>query len=239
MRNIISTVLFMSFLTLTSYSQTINWISTSEFEKEVLNQKNENNFFILIDSPKSNTDSDQYSRMYRKLFSFLQDEQIVEFINSNFLCYKFNINESESLTFNKKEYEKNESKNGIISHEFVDYLTGDEKSMLPAIVLRNNEFELFEFQKANIQELNIMLEGEKIRLNYLSENLGLENAEVKKAERMVMQSEKRIKKAIDNPNSYSVFPLRGLDSRRLQKKLEYFLKDHYKKSDLKTYLFNN
>ena len=61
------------------------------------------------------------SRMYRKLFSFLQDEQIVEFINSNFLCYKFNINESESLTFNKKEYEKNESKNGIISEYLIKY----------------------------------------------------------------------------------------------------------------------
>ena len=155
------------------------------------------------------------------------------------MCYKFDINESESLTFNKKEFEKNESKNGIISHDFIDYLTGNEKNMLPAIVLRNNEFELFEFQKANIQELKIILEAEKIRLNYLSENLGSENAEVKKGERMVIQSEKRIKKAVENPNSSSVFPLRGLDSRRLQKKLEYFLKDHYKKSDLKTYLFNN
>lgn len=240
MKNIILISVLLSIYSLTGLSQNINWITTSEFEMEILNKKSKA-FFILIDSPKPNSENDPYAKMQKQAFNFLDDEKTVEFINSNFSCYRFNINDSDSLIFIENEYKKNESKNGRITHDFVTYLTGKERSMLPAIVLRNSDFELFEFKQstADIKELKILLEAENLKLNYLNENLEPEHSLIKRSEKTVQQAENKLKKAEENPNSYSVFPLRGEDSKRLNMKLEFFAEGHYETSDLKTYLNNS
>ena len=57
----------------------------------------------------------------KNMFGFLEDAELVKYLNENFICYKFNPT-SESLKFQKKEYKKIEEA-GRISHEFVAFLT--------------------------------------------------------------------------------------------------------------------
>jgi hypothetical protein len=231
----ITTLLLASLFTLTSIAQDkINWLTTSEFEKAIKQEKQNCFIFIEDDKVTPNISAEQIKERKKMMFTFLEDEQVVNHINKNFICYKFNPS-AESLNFKGKEYKQIEER-GRTSHEFTAFLTESRRNKFPAIVLRDQNFNLFEYQASipAVEEMQVLLDAEKLKVNYIIKKLGAENRNVKRGEMMLEKQSKQLEQAKDNIKNKSVFPGRQ-NAKRLIKTLTYFTSEEYQKVDFESF----
>ena len=125
-------------------------------------------------------------------------------------------------------------------HEFTSFLVGSEVNRQSNIVLRNKDFELLNYEefKLNFKEKEVLVKAEKQRLKYLKENLNSKNKNILKSQDLIKRLEFELENANEIMYSKSVFPVRKV-ARNAHKFLEYFVDEHYKKLDLKTFLLEN
>ena len=176
----ITTLLLASLFTLTGVAQNkINWLTTTEFEKAIKQEKQNCLIFIEQDRVNENMPKERAEEMQKRMFAFLEDDNVVDHINKNFICYKFNPL-TESLNFQDKEYKQIEER-GRTTHEFTAFLTESKRNKLPAIVLRDQNFNLFEYQASipAVEEMQILIDAERLKVNYIIEKLGADNRNAK------------------------------------------------------------
>ena len=236
------TILLTAFLfTFTALAQEkINWLTTSQFEKAV--KKEKQNCFIFIEDDRIQEDmpKERAEEMQKRMFAFLEDDKVVDHINKNFICYKFNpIN--ESLNFQGKEYKQIEER-GRTTHEFTNFLIENDRNRLPAIILKDQKFNLFEYQKSlpRIEEMKVLLEAEKLKVNYIKEKLGEDHGHFRESVHMIKRQEERLKIAEGDKGgmSKSVFPARQ-NAKQLLKTLTYFVSGAYQKTDMQSFKKQN
>ena len=212
----------------------INWLTTSQFEKKV--KKEKQNCFIFIEegAMNENIPKERAGERKKQMSRFLQDEEFVKYVNDNFICYKFST-ATESVNFQGKEYKKTEER-GRSSHEFVSFLTESKRNRLPAIVLKDKNFQLFEYKKSlpNLDEMQVLVEAEKLKVDFLNKKLGADNKNTKQAEQMLKRHSKQLEGAKQNKSSKSVFQARR-NAKQLIKTLTYFVSGSYKKTDLESF----
>lgn len=234
MKRIISLVIAALF-TLSGVAQDkINWLTTSEFEKAIKKEKQNVFIFIEQDRVNENMPKERVDEMQKRMFAFLEDDKVVDHINKNFICYKFNP-KTESLNFQAKEYKQIEER-GRTSHEFTAFLTESKRNRLPAIVLRDQNFNLFEYQASipAVEEMQILIDAERLKVDYIIEKLGADNKNVNRSERMLEKQSEQLKIAQENKTSKSVFPARQ-NAKLFLKTLTYFTSESYQKTDLESF----
>jgi hypothetical protein len=232
---IITALLLASLCTLTGVAQNkINWLTTSEFEKAIKQEKQ--NYFIFIEQDRVNENmpKERAEEMQKRMFAYLEDQKVVDHINKNFICYKFNPL-TESLNFQGKEYKQIEER-GRTTHEFTAFLTEGKRNKLPAIVLKDQNFNLFEYQASipAVEEMQVLLDAERLKVNYIIEKLGADNRNAKRSERMLENQTERLKSAQENKMSKSVFQARQ-NANVFLKTLTYFTSESYQKTDLESF----
>ena len=230
-----TTFLIVALFTFTAVAQNkINWLTTSEFEKVIKQEKQ--NYFIFIEQDRANENmtKERAEEMQKRMFAYLKDQKVVDHINKNFICYKFNPL-TESLNFQGKEYKQIEER-GRTTHEFTAYLTESERINLPAIVLKDQNFNLFEYQASipAVEEIQVLLDAERLKVNYIIEKLGADNRNAKRSERMLENQSERLKSAQENKMSKSVFQARQ-NANAFLKTLTYFTSESYQKIDLESF----
>ena len=231
----ITTLLLASLFTLTGVAQDkINWLSTTEFEKAIKQEKQNCLIFIEQDRVNENMPKERAEEMQKRMFAFLEDDKVVDHINKNFICYKFNPL-TESLNFQGKEYKQIEER-GRTSHEFTAFLTESKRNKLPAIVLKDQNFNLFEYQASipAVEEMQVLLDAERLKVNYIIEKLGADNRNAKRSERMLEKQSEQLKSAQENKMSKSVFQARQ-NAKGFLKTLTYFTSESYQKTDLDSF----
>ena len=232
---IITVLLLASLCTLTGVAQNkINWLTTSEFEKAIKQEKQ--NYFIFIEQDRVNENmpKERAEEMQKRMFAFLEDYKVIDHINKNFICYKFNPL-TESLNFQGKEYKQIEER-GRTTHEFTAFLTEGKRNKLPAIVPKDQNFNLFEYQASipAVEEMQVLLDAERLKVNYIIEKLGADNRNAKRSERMLENQTERLKSAQENKMSKSVFQARQ-NANVFLKTLTYFTSESYQKTDLESF----
>jgi len=239
MKKTISTLFLASIISFVAIAQEkINWLNTSQFEKDI--KKEKQNVFIFIEGNRIQQEErmpkEELEQMKKHMFGFLEDAELIKYLNENFVCYKFNP-ASESVKFQGKEYKKTEER-GRISHEFTNILTGKSRNRVPAIVIRDKNFQLFEYKKAlpKTEEMKVLLEAEKLKVNYIKEKLGENSKYLEESAHMLKRHEELLKREEANKDkkSKSVFGARQ-NAKRLTKTLTYFVSGTYKNTDLETY----
>tara|TARA_B110000240_G_C13430764_1_gene423594 strand:+ start:296 stop:1015 length:720 start_codon:yes stop_codon:yes gene_type:complete len=231
----ITTLLLASLFTLTGVAQNkINWLTTTEFEKAIKQEKQNCLIFIEQDRVNENMPKERAEEMQKRMFAFLEDDNVVDHINKNFICYKFNPL-TESLNFQDKEYKQIEER-GRTTHEFTAFLTESKRNKLPAIVLRDQNFNLFEYQASIpvVEEMQVLLDAERLKLNYIIEKLGADNRNAKRSERMLETQSEQLKSAQENKMSKSVFQARQ-NAKGFLKTLTYFTSESYQKTDFESF----
>ena len=218
----------------------IKWLTTSQFEKAVKKEKQNCFIFIEDDRMNENIPKEKVEAMKKRMSHFLQDEELVKYVNENFICYKFNT-ASESLIFQGKEYNKTKER-GRPSHEFTNFLIENDRHRLPAIILKDQKFNLFEYQKSlpRIEEMKVILEAEKLKVNYIKEKLGEDHGHFREGQHMIKRQEERLKIAEENKGgmSKSVFTARQ-NAKQLLKTLTYFESGAYQKTDMQSFKKQN
>ena len=88
------TVFFAMLLSVVVVAQeaaTINWLTTSQFEKAI--KKKKQNVFIFIEDNTIQEEEvipkEELEQMKKHMFAFLEDASLVSYLNKNFICYKF------------------------------------------------------------------------------------------------------------------------------------------------------
>ena len=231
----ITTFLIVALFTFTAVAQDkINWLTTSEFEKAIKQEKQNCFIFIEQDRVNENMPKERAEEMQKRMFAYLEDQKVVDHINKNFICYKFNPL-TESLNFQGKEYKQIEER-GRTTHEFTAFLTESKRINLPAIVLRDQNFNLFEYQASipAVEEMQVLLDAERLKVNYIIEKLGADNRNAKRSERMLENQTERLKSAQENKMSKSVFQARQ-NANVFLKTLTYFTSESYQKTDLESF----
>ena len=227
----------ISFVGISQEIASINWLTTSQFEKAL--KKKKHNCFIFIEDnsfeQEEHITKEQMEEFKKNMFGFLEDAELVKYLNENFICYKFNPT-SESLKFQKKEYKKIEEA-GRISHEFVAFLT-ERKTRQSTIVLKDKNFQLFEYKNApsKTEDMKVLLEAEKKKANYIKEKLGEENRYLEESRYTLRRLEEKLKReqAKKEKKNKSVFQGRQ-NAKKLLKTLTYFTSGFYQKTDLENY----
>lgn len=231
----ITIVIIAILFTFTGIAQEkINWLTTSEFEKAIKKEKQNVFIFIEDDRVNENMPKERAEEMQKRMFAFLEDYKVIDHINKNFICYKFNP-KTESLNFQGKEYKQIEER-GKITHEFTAFLTESKRNRLPGIVLRDQNFNLFEYQAsiAAVEEMQVLLDAERLKVNYIIDKLGVDNKNAKRSERMLEKQSEQLKSAQENKTSKSVFPARQ-NAKLFLKTLTYFTSESYQKTDLESF----
>jgi len=231
----ITIVIIAILFTFTGIAQEkINWLTTSEFEKAIKKEKQNVFIFIEDDRVNENMPKERAEEMQKRMFAFLEDDKLIGHINKNFICYKFNPL-TESLNFKGKEYKQIEER-GKSTHEFTAFLTESKRNRLPGIVLRDQNFNLFEYQAsiAAVEEMQILLDAERLKVNYIIDKLGVDNKNAKRSERMLEKQSEQLKIAQENKTSKSVFPARQ-NAKLFLKTLTYFTSESYQKTDLESF----
>jgi hypothetical protein len=233
MKNIILSLFTIVFFVSTGNSQTIKWVSNSEFE-EIVSNPSSKTFILIIDSSIDEKREDKATRRNNN-YSFLEDSETVKFLNENFTCYKFDIGLSPSLTFNGVEY-KTIKKGTKTSHEFVTFLAGTERIQIPSVVLKDKDFELYNYDRkeVNTEEIKILIEAEKIKLEFLSKKLDVKNKHSKRSSELIKKFQNDLSKSSTGKQSQSIIPVRG--NNNFIKTLKYFNEDFYKTIDYQNYL---
>jgi len=232
MKKTISTLFLASIISFVAIAQekaTINWLNTSQFEKAIKKEKQNVFIFIKDDRVNENMPKERAEEMQKRMFAFLEDDKVVDHINKNFICYKFNP-KTESLNFQGKEYKQIEER-GRTTHEFTAFLTESKRNRLPAIVLRDQNFNLFEYQASipAVEEMQVLLDAERLKVNYIIDKLGVDNKNAKRSERMLEKQSEQLKSAQENKTSKSVFPARQ-NAKGFLRTLTYFTSGSYQKT---------
>ncbi len=225
------------FFCITSHTiaqESINWLTIDQFEKAI--QKGESNYFILIDDNRvANVTEDVLKQRNEHLFSYLNDEEIINYLNKNFICFRFTPN-IESISFNGITYEAKEETNRI-AHEFINFLSSSERNYLPSIILKDERFNLFTYKASNpnIQQLTILFEAEELKTDYIVKKLGQDNPLAIRSTKMLDMQQQQLIRAKENNGINSVFSARQNKIRLLQI-LTYFATEGYKQIDFETYI---
>jgi hypothetical protein len=169
MKKIILLLVVFAFSFPSNAQKQINWLSDSEFEKAI--NKEKLHYFIFIEGDLSNSEltEKEIKKIRSKMTSFLKNNDLINYLNNNYACYRFSSFDKK-VNFNGKNYGPN-GQNG--NHEFVDYLCGDSKYVLPSIILRDNKFNLMEYKYDNessrkrksVINLNPNIEIKKLVIN--------------------------------------------------------------------------
>ena len=227
-------ILFLSF---SSFAQDkVEWLSLSAFEKAV--KKGSKSCFIFIEGGEiGNKDMPQerLEEMKKYLFRFMEDKDVIKYLNQNFICYKFNA-EGESLNFQGNQY--NKSEDAANTHEFTNFLTGGDTKSLPLIVLRDKNFNLFEYQVTTLgasKELQVLINAEELKCEYIIEKLGPDHNITKSNLRMIESKQKQLDMALQNNMRKSIF--RGRQNpNKVLKTLTFFGDGFYKETDIESFL---
>jgi len=195
----------ISFAGVAQEKTSINWLTTSQFEKAI--KKKKQNCFIFIEDNRIDEEEripkEELEEMKKHMFGFLEDMELAKYLNENFVCYKFNP-ATESVKFQGKEYKQIEQR-GRTTHEFTNFLTDSKRSRLPAIVLKDKKFQLFEYKKAlpETEEMKVLLEAEKLKVNYIKEKLGENSRHLEESTHMLKRQEEQLKREEANKDKMS------------------------------------
>ena len=236
--SILLLAVLISFSTFAQEKASINWLTTSKFEKAI--KKKKQNCFIFIEDNRIDEEEripkEELEEMKKHIFGFLEDVELIKYLNENFICYKFNP-ATESVKFQGKEYKKTEQR-GRTTHEFTNFLTESKRSRLPTIVLKDIKFQLFEYKKVlpKKEEMKVLLEAEKLKVNYIKEKLGENSRHLEESAHMLKRQEEILKREEVNKDKKSKSVLQGRQNARgLLKALTYFVSGAYQKTDLENY----
>jgi hypothetical protein len=218
---------------------TIKWLDEATFEKAV-EEKKKPSFIFIKDSEddimRGMDDDDRFKEMMAKMYSFLEDSSLVDLLNEKFNCYRFDP-ATDSVSFKGVTYKKNQQR-GLSNHEFVPVLTGIQRNRLPAIIIKDKDFNLYEFKMrpSQLEELKVLLAAEELKVNYLKENLAEDSRLLKENSRTLERAQRQVKSEEANLEKLdkSIFGGRQ-QAAPLVKKLNYFLDEAFKEMDLQTY----
>ena len=231
-------VVLICFVGIAQETTSINWLTIKQLERAV--KKKKKNCFIFIEDDRIDKEDaipkEELELMKKHMFGFLEDAELIKYLNDNFNCYKFDPS-SESLKFQGKEYKRLESK-GRISNKFTSFLTEDNANRLPIIVIRNKDFQLFEYKKAlpKTEELKVLLEAEKLKLNYIKEKFGENSKHLEESTHFIKKKARMLKKEEINKDKKNKSVLKGRqNAKRLLKTLNYFVSGAYQNTDLENY----
>ena len=234
----------LSFNFLTTFSQEkIKWVKISELEDAIKNGKKD--YFIFI-SIKNNANflPDEYSNielehLYDEKFSFLKDTSVINYLNKNFVCFKFEPNDDD-IIFQGIDYVNSEERFGRV-HEFTNFLTSNIDVNYTAIVLRDKKFNLFEYKKShsNMEVLKVLMNAEELKVNYIKSKLGEDNDQFKNSFNDLSRIKEKIKinKKREKELYKSVIKNYSKSSHLLSY-LDFFISGSYKKIDLENHLKN-
>ena len=208
--------------------------------ESAIEKKEKPSFTFIKDSEdermREMEDDDRFKEMMSRIYSFLEDSSLVAMLNEKFNCYRFDPT-LDSITFKKKTYKKIEQR-GRSSHEFVSVLTGVERNRLPAIIIKDKSFNLYEFKMrpSQLEEMKVLLAVENLKANYLKENLAEDSKLLMENSRGLERAQRQVKSEEANQGKLdkSVFSGRQ-EAKSLIKKLNYFLDEAFKEMDLQTY----
>ena len=231
-------VVLICFVGIAQETTSINWLTTKQFERAVKKQKK--NCFIFIEDDRIDKEDaipkEELELMKKHMFGFLEDAELIKYLNDNFNCYKFDPS-SESLKFQGKEYKRLESK-GRISNKFTSFLTENNANRLPIIVIRDKDFQLFEYKETfpKTEELKVLLEAEKLKLNYIKEKFGENSKQLEESIHFIKKKARMLKKEEINKDRKNKSVLKGRqNAKRLLKTLNYFVSGAYQNTDLENY----
>ena len=211
----------------------------ASFESTI--EKEDKPSFVYIKESKDERmmrmeDDERFKEMQSRMLDFLNDSNLIAVLNEKFNCYRFDPT-LDSITFKKKTYKKIEQR-GRSSHEFVSVLTGVERNRLPAIIIKDKSFNLYEFKMrpSQLEEFKILLVAEELKVNYLKENLAEDSRLLKENSRTLERAQMQLKSEEANLEKLdkSIFGGRQ-QAATLVKKLNYFLDEAFKEMDLQTY----
>ena len=238
-KTFLTTLLFTALGLLCQGQDTIKWLDEANLEI-ALEKKEKPSFIFIKDSEdermREMEDDDRFKEMMSRMYSFLEDSSLVATLNEKFNCYRFDP-ALDSITFKKKTYKKIEQR-GRSSHEFVSVLTGVKRNRLPAIVIKDKSFNLYEFKMrpSQLEEFKVLLAAEELKVNYLKENLAEDSRLLKENSRTLERAQMQLKSEEANLEKLdkSIFGGRQ-QAATLVKKLNYFLDEAFKEMDLQTY----
>ena len=222
---------------------TIKWLDMASFESAI--EKEDKPSFIYIKESKDEQmrgreDDGRFKEMQSRMLDFLKDSNLITVLNENFNCYRFDL-ATDSIVFKGVTYKKGEQR-GRTSHEFVPVLTDSDRNRLPAVVIRDKTFKLYEFKMrpSQLEEMKILLVAEELKANYLKENLSEDNPTLRESGMMLKRAQKQVDSEEANLEKLdtSVFSGRQ-EASSLIKKLNYFTQEAYKNSDLQTFEKSN
>ncbi|HAP69817.1 MAG TPA: hypothetical protein DCR04_08865 [Flavobacteriales bacterium] len=211
----------------------------ASFESAI--EKEDKPSFIYIKESKDEQmrgreDDGRFKEMQSRMLDFLKDSNLITVLNENFNCYRFDL-AADSIVFKGVTYKKGEQR-GRTSHEFVPVLTDSDRNRLPAVVIRDKTFKLYEFKMrpSQLEEMKILLAAEKLKVNYLEENLAEDSKLLSENSRTLERAERQVKSEEANLEKLdkSIFSGRQ-EASSLIKKLNYFLDEAFKEMDLQTY----
>ena len=211
----------------------------ASFESAI--EKEDKPSFIYIKESKDEQmrgreDDGRFKEMQSRMLDFLKDSNLITVLNENFNCYRFDL-AADSIVFKGVTYKKGEQR-GRTSHEFVPVLTDSDRNRLPAVVIRDKTFKLYEFKMrpSQLEEMKILLAAEKLKVNYLEENLAEDSKLLSENSRTLERAERQVKSEEANLEKLdkSIFSGRQ-EASSLIKKRNYFLDEAFKEMDLQTY----
>ena len=211
----------------------------ASFESAI--EKEDKPSFIYIKESKDEQmrgreDDGRFKEMQSRMLDFLKDSNLITVLNENFNCYRFDL-AADSIVFKGVTYKKGEQR-GRTSHEFVPVLTDSDRNRLPAVVIRDKTFKLYEFKMrpSQLEEMKILLAAEKLKVNYLEENLAEDSKLLSENSRTLERAERQVKSEEANLEKLdkSIFSGRQ-EASSLIKKLNYILDEAFKEMDLQTY----
>jgi hypothetical protein len=238
-KTFLTTLLFIALGSLCQAQDTIKWLDMASFESAI--EKEDKPSFIRIKESKNERmrgmeDDERFKEMQSRMLDFLKDSNLITLLNEKFNCYRFDP-ATDSITHKGTTYKKTEQR-GRTSHEFIPVLTGSDRNRLPAIVIRDKAFKLYEFKMrpSKLEEMKILLAAEELKANYLKEHLSEDNRTLQESGMMLERAQKQLESEEANLEKLdtSVFSGRQ-EASSLIKKLNYFLDDEYKTTDLKSF----
>ncbi|MFT5309856.1 MAG: hypothetical protein ACI8VL_000753 [Bacteroidia bacterium] len=242
-KSLFSIVLFLVCTCFCKGQDTIKWLDMASFESAI--EKEDKPSFIFIkdsedDMMRGMEDDDRFKEMMGKMYSFLEDSSLVAMLNEKFNCYRFDP-AMDSVIYKGTTYKKTEQR-GRANHEFVPVLTDSDRNRLPAVVIRDKSFKLYEFKMrpSQLEEMKILLAAEELKVNYLKENLAEDSRLLSENSRTLERAQRQVKSEEANLEKLdkSIFSGRQ-DAKSLMKKLKYFTENAYNGLDLQTFEKNN
>ena len=211
----------------------------ASFESTI--EKEDKPSFIYIKESKDQRmmrmeDDERFKEMQSRMLDFLNDSNLIAVLNEKFNCYRFDSG-MDSVIYNGTTYKKTEQR-GRANHEFIRILTDSDRNKLPALVIRNKSFNLYEFKMrpSQLEEMKVLLAAENLKANYLKENLAEDSKLLMENSRGLERAQRQVKSEEANQGKLdkSVFSGRQ-EAKSLIKKLNYFLDEAFKEMDLQTY----